>query len=120
MPSLARYALSLALFALAAPLGCKDEIEPDPTPGLTGAEACTQLGELCHDVDTGTGLGAECHELGHVNDGDTCLARYDECKSFCESALSSGGSTGHSQGGGGGDSHDSAGGGSHGGAGGAH
>jgi hypothetical protein len=69
-----------------------------------GAAACKELGSLCHDADDGKGLGKECHELGHVGDGKVCLARYDECKTYCESVLGQGGGS-HGHGGGGGESH---------------
>jgi hypothetical protein len=84
-----------------------------------GEAACLELGELCHDADDGTGLGAECHELGHVGDGDACLERFEECKTYCEGQLGHGGAggaghaeggAGHTEGGAGGEAHAEAGG----------
>lgn len=74
-----------ALSALA--LACSDDSDDDAGgSGLSGAQACEEIGETCHASDTGSGLAAECHELGHVGDGNVCLARYEECMSFCTSA----------------------------------
>ncbi len=47
---------------------------------------CAALGELCHPVDDGDGPLHDCHELGHVNDGATCAASFDDCAARCIAA----------------------------------
>jgi len=44
---------------------------------------CAALGELCHEVDDQDGPLHECHELGHVNDKDTCAKEFDHCATIC-------------------------------------
>lgn len=42
---------------------------------------CTELGEVCHDVE---GADAQaCHDLGHDGDEDACEAEYDACIATC-------------------------------------
>jgi hypothetical protein len=46
---------------------------------------CAELGERCHEFDTGpdAGLAHECHETGHAGDEEACGAIYDECVQLC-------------------------------------
>jgi hypothetical protein len=94
-----------------------DESTPPPAPPLDGDAACKELGSKCHAGDTGSGLIAECHDIGHVEDPDVCLAKYDECMAVCMVDGGHGGAGGDDHGEGG-ESHGGAGGESHGGAGG--
>jgi hypothetical protein len=41
------------------------------------------LGELCHAADSGEGAAQECHELGHVADGDACALGFAGCVETC-------------------------------------
>lgn len=92
--------LGLSLFL--AP-GCGDDDDDDKDGKVRdGAAACKELGEICHDADDGKGLGAECHEIGHVGDGAVCLERYDECITFCKAQIGAGGASGSGHGGAGG------------------
>jgi hypothetical protein len=56
------------------------EDEVDAGPSL-----CAELGEACHELDTGAdaGLGHECHEVGHAGDEAMCSEMYDECIELC-------------------------------------
>ena len=91
--------------ATALALGCSDDGEEDGSgSSLSGQQACEEIGETCHDPDTGSGLAAECHELGHVGDGQVCLSRYEECMDFCTTASAAGGA-GHGHGSEGGAAH---------------
>jgi hypothetical protein len=48
---------------------------------------CAALGSLCHPVDLGTGMGADCHEIGHVGDAADCADSFDACATFCLAEL---------------------------------
>ncbi len=61
-----------------------------------GSAVCEELGHLCHDFDTGEGLGHECHEVGHAGEQEACAEIYDECILFCQG---DGGHEGHGDGG---------------------
>jgi hypothetical protein len=89
---------------------CGDDDDSDGGTPRDGDAACKELGEICHAADDGTGLGAECHEVGHTGDGEVCLERYDECITYCEANLGEGGAPGHSEGGAGGEVHEEVGG----------
>jgi hypothetical protein len=41
------------------------------------------LGALCHRVSNDT-KASECHDVGHINDAETCLAVEDECVAVCD------------------------------------
>jgi hypothetical protein len=55
-----------------------------PDSGDPGVIMCAELGSLCHEYDTGSGLGHECHETGHLGDTAACMEIYDECIAFCQ------------------------------------
>lgn len=58
--------------------------------GHHASAVCEEIGHLCHDFDTGdSGLGHECHEVGHAGDEAACLAIQDDCLALC------GGDAGH-------------------------
>jgi hypothetical protein len=62
------------------------------------------MGKLCHGP--GSRLGGryeECHDIGHENVGEECLAHYNECASLCKAAPEGGAGAGGE--GGAGDSH---------------
>lgn len=44
---------------------------------------CQVLGTLCHDADTGSGIGHDCHQLGHVGNVETCEEEFAGCIGFC-------------------------------------
>jgi hypothetical protein len=44
------------------------------------------LGHICHDVEDEGGPLADCHDLGHENDGAKCIAEYDSCRTACIAA----------------------------------
>ncbi len=58
--------------------------------GHSNDAMCEDLGQLCHDFDTGEGMGHECHEVGHAGDADECAAIYDECIAFCQEPAEAG------------------------------
>lgn len=70
---------------------------------------CAALGELCHPIETG--MGPECHEIGHEGEGAACAESFDECAHFClearkalppaEGGAGAGGASGHAGGAGG-------------------
>jgi hypothetical protein len=91
--------LGVALFAGA----CSDTRPVGPI--RDGLAECESMGKLCHDP--GVRLGGryeECHDIGHENVGEECLAHYDECASLCKAAPE-GGTGGAGGEGGAGDSH---------------
>ncbi len=51
--------------------------------GSTLDPHCAALGALCHLVDTGSGMGAECHEIGHLGVATDCADAFEGCGSFC-------------------------------------
>ena len=55
-----------------------------PSGGASdGALTCEVIGELCHEADTGSGLGHDCHELGHEGHAAACVAGFDDCIALC-------------------------------------
>lgn len=44
---------------------------------------CKVIGTLCHEADTGSGKGHDCHEVGHEGHADACAAEFDSCITFC-------------------------------------
>lgn len=44
---------------------------------------CKVLGTLCHEADTGSGMGHDCHEVGHEGHVDECAEQFDSCITFC-------------------------------------
>jgi hypothetical protein len=78
--------LFLALFLVACPS------DPSPTDAGHGAGgACTEITEACHDLDTGVGPIAECHDLGHDGPIAVCETRLTECVALCNAARGDGG-----------------------------
>jgi hypothetical protein len=52
--------------------------------GQHASVVCEELGHLCHDFDNGdSGLGHECHEVGHAGDEAACLAIQGDCLALC-------------------------------------
>lgn len=52
---------------------------------------CKVIGTLCHEADTGSGTGHDCHELGHEGHVDECAEQFDACISFCTEDEGTGG-----------------------------
>src|SRR4051812_9274717 len=83
----------LLLAALLACPGCSDDDGDDGAHASGGeggdghhadaALVCQVIGELCHAADTGEGMAHECHEIGHVGDGEACETAFDGCMSVC-------------------------------------
>ena len=44
---------------------------------------CKVLGTLCHEADTGSGTGHDCHEVGHEGHAEACAEQFDSCITFC-------------------------------------
>lgn len=55
---------------------------------------CRALGSYCHDADTGSGRGHECHNIGHAGDEEACVEEFEGCISFCKEALEEAGEGG--------------------------
>lgn len=73
-------------------VACKDD-EETPSHGHDDFPACKELGKRCHAFDTGSGLGHDCHELGHGAKTEAeCIAKRDECLAVCP--LTDGGAEG--------------------------
>lgn len=51
--------------------------------GELTVEQCKDMGDTCHDFDTGIGLGNLCHEVGHTGNLAWCAAIYDDCVALC-------------------------------------
>jgi hypothetical protein len=47
---------------------------------------CQVLGTLCHEADTGPGMGRDCHQLGHASELETCEEQFSSCIGFCVGA----------------------------------
>lgn len=93
----------VVLVTLLAAVGCSDDDGHDGGDHHADAAlVCQVIGELCHAADSGEGPAQECHEIGHVGDGEACEAAFDGCMSICiESESGSGGGGGASGEGGG-------------------
>ncbi|HEX2871915.1 MAG TPA: hypothetical protein VHP33_11675 [Polyangiaceae bacterium] len=55
---------------------------------------CKVLGTLCHEADTGSGTGHDCHEVGHEGHVDECAEQFDSCIAFCTAEEGAGGAGG--------------------------
>jgi hypothetical protein len=47
-------------------------------------QKCCYIGEICHEGSESNEEFAECHNLGHENDGPACAAEFDRCKTLCD------------------------------------
>jgi len=56
---------------------------PSAAGATDGAVTCEVIGELCHEADTGSGPGHDCHELGHEGHATACAAGFDDCIALC-------------------------------------
>jgi len=60
---------------------------PVPTDAtLSGEEQCFRLGNICHQVDPGSGPIHDCHNIGHDEVIPDCVANYARCISICTNA----------------------------------
>lgn len=98
---------ALTLIFFAAPLafvacGGDDDSSPVNSGGMhaggsgaggaaDGAIECQVVGELCHEADTGSGPGHDCHELGHEGDAAACSAGFAKCIEVCVPEAGAGG-----------------------------
>lgn len=58
---------------------------------------CQVLGTLCHEADTGPGMGRDCHQLGHASELETCEEQFSSCIGLCvEGQTGTGGAGGGS------------------------
>jgi hypothetical protein len=58
-----------------------------PKADVAGADVrCVALGELCHPVADLARELRECHELGHGNDPERCVASFEDCATRCLAA----------------------------------
>jgi len=53
--------------------------------------ACVELSEVCHEADTGSGPGHECHEIAHADVEADCAAELASCTATCEAIINDGG-----------------------------
>ncbi|HEY6080857.1 MAG TPA: hypothetical protein VIW29_18715 [Polyangiaceae bacterium] len=84
--------------------GCSDDDhDGEGDPHGDAALVCQVMGELCHAADSGEGPAHDCHEIGHVGEGEACEAAFDGCMGVClESDSGAGGAGGSGSGGAGG------------------
>jgi uncharacterized repeat protein (TIGR04052 family) len=61
---------------------CQENAPAIVDAGIAEA-ACEEMGDRCHDLDDGQGLGHLCHETGHAGNAVWCAAIYDECTALC-------------------------------------
>jgi uncharacterized repeat protein (TIGR04052 family) len=61
---------------------CQENAPPIIDAGIA-AGACEAMGDRCHDLDDGHGLGSLCHDTGHAGNAVWCAAIYDECTALC-------------------------------------
>lgn len=54
-------------------------------------EACQEITEACHEVDTGSGEISDCHLTAHNNDEADCLEAQEHCLPLCAAAATDGG-----------------------------
>jgi len=55
---------------------------------------CRVIGELCHEADTGTGPGHDCHEVGHEGVAAACAKEFAGCIQTCVTEPGAGGAGG--------------------------
>lgn len=72
---IALLAVTGMLFAIA----CSSSTSDTPPADYTGS--CSILASQCHPYKTG--LGHECHELGHAGNDNACGPRKAECQAAC-------------------------------------
>ena len=56
----------------------------------SGPNACEQLAEKCHHLGSSSGLGHECHELGHDGVVAECSQQLSACLAACAMPASDG------------------------------
>lgn len=72
--------------ATAVTVACgKDSEEGDDHSG-PAPQSCKDISDVCHDLDSGSGMAHDCHETSHENDEAACDAVHDECIAFCTGA----------------------------------
>ena len=53
--------------------------------------SCVELSETCHEADTGSGAGHDCHETAHADVEADCAAELASCTATCEAIIADGG-----------------------------
>jgi hypothetical protein len=53
--------------------------------------SCAEIMDVCHEADTGSGRGAECHGIAHEDVEASCAAAKDSCIADCEAILADAG-----------------------------
>lgn len=86
--------LALVGFALVA---CGDDHSHDES-GELKSPTCQAISDACHDVDTGSGEIAMCHDIAHEDVEADCSDHEPHCIPLCEAAAADGG--GHDEDGG--------------------
>ncbi len=70
----------LGMFLVTALAACSDDSTTNTAAGLA---ACTLIGERCHEYESVSQIGSDCHRYGHANNPTVCLARQAECLAAC-------------------------------------
>jgi hypothetical protein len=72
----------LGLVAASFAFSCKDE--HDHSEGHATFPVCEEIIAACHELDTGSGLAHDCHDVAHdAKDEATCTAKKAECLAGC-------------------------------------
>jgi hypothetical protein len=95
--SISRAALVLVCASFVT-VSCEEDDDGGGDHGGDEPAVCTEISDVCHDLDDGSGMAHECHELAHAGVATDCEAMHDECIAFCESAATGEGSGGSSGG----------------------
>jgi hypothetical protein len=84
---------TISVVALLAPLAlvaCSDdddEEHDDDHSHEPASPSCVDLSDACHEVDTGTGRPAECHEIAHEDVEADCAANLADCTAACAAVM---------------------------------
>ncbi len=70
----------LGMFLVTVLVACSDDSSTNTAAGLA---ACTLIGERCHEYESVSQVGSDCHRYGHANNPTVCLARQAECLAAC-------------------------------------
>ncbi|HET6582213.1 MAG TPA: hypothetical protein VFG69_02175 [Nannocystaceae bacterium] len=97
-----RDAALVLVSSAALTVACGDDGDGEEEHGHDEPPVCSEISDVCHDADMGSGMAHECHETAHAGVAADCEAVHDACIAFCTASAtgSSGGGEESSSGGG--------------------
>lgn len=75
--------LAFALVGCASSPAATAPSTSTPAAAAANSEACNEIAKACHRHDKEAGVIHDCHELGHAQNLEACLARRQQCLEAC-------------------------------------